>query len=77
LSLANEHLKAAEVLYNGGIWLIGAFYCHQAIKKLSTGLYVIFIKNNYQYSHNNKEILIQFESYLPVQIPQNTYDFVE
>jgi HEPN domain-containing protein len=77
LRLANKDLKLAEIVYNAGEWLTTGFYCQQALEKLLTGLYVIYSGNNFPYSHNGKEILMKFNSYLTVEIPQNTFYFVE
>ncbi|MDR0676033.1 MAG: HEPN domain-containing protein [Elusimicrobiota bacterium] len=77
LSLANDDLRSAEVLYNEGLWLNVAFHCQQAIEKSCKGLYIYFVDNNYPYSHDIKEILLKFESYLPVQIPNHIYDSVD
>jgi HEPN domain-containing protein len=77
LSLANDDLRSAEVLYNEGLWLNAAFHCQQAIEKLSKGLYIYYVDNNFPYLHDSKEILLKFESYLPVQIPNHIYDSVD
>jgi HEPN domain-containing protein len=77
LRLANRDLDLAEIVYNAGQWLTVAYFCQQALEKLSKGLYIIYINDDFPYLHNIKEILIRFEPYLPVPIPEHIYDFVK
>jgi HEPN domain-containing protein len=77
VNIANNDLEAAELLHNGGLWLIAAFHCQQAIEKIVKGLYIIYKDDNFPFKHDIKEILLKFETYLPVTIPEHVYDFVD
>jgi HEPN domain-containing protein len=77
LNSANHDLEKADHMFNGGFWLDTAFYCQQAIEKLSKGLYIIYKDDNFPYIHNLKEIIERFEKYLPASVPKDIYSFVK
>ncbi|MDR1109779.1 MAG: HEPN domain-containing protein [Deltaproteobacteria bacterium] len=73
---ANENLKAADTLLNGGHWLYVLFMCQQAIEKLAKGLYILFIDDNIPRINNIRAIIKKFENKLSSPISIERYSFL-
>jgi HEPN domain-containing protein len=64
-------------MQGGGRWLYVVFMCQQAIEKLATGLYVLYVDDNIPRIHNIRAIVEKFEGRLSSDVPDDTYSFLD
>jgi HEPN domain-containing protein len=77
LDSAQYDLKVAGSMFQDGHWLYVVFMCQQAVEKLAKGLYSFYMPDAPPRLHNVKAIVKKFETSLPSQVPEDTFDFFD
>jgi HEPN domain-containing protein len=73
--MAQEQLKAVEVLFNEKLYHSIPSWCQQVIEYLVMGLYVVYIDDNIPKFNDTVELIKIIEDKLPEQISEARYAF--